>query len=90
MPLYLELASTKAVCHKESRGATNPSERESKMIRNFKTLGLLVVAALAVSMVVASAAQAEVKLTAGKTSPLTHTATSLIGTREGTSAGKFL
>ena len=55
------------------------------MIRNIKMLGLLVVAALALSAVIASAAQAETgTYTAGLT-PSTHTTSTLTGEQEGTS-----
>jgi hypothetical protein len=54
------------------------------MIRSLKVLGLLTVAALAMSAMVASAAQAEVLLTSGKTSPETHTATNVHGKQHGT------
>jgi hypothetical protein len=53
------------------------------MIRSLKALGLLTVAALAISAMVASAAQAEPLLTSGKT-PETHTATKVHGVQEGT------
>ena len=50
------------------------------MIRNIKMLGLLTVAALAMSSMIASAAQAEVQITTGKT-PETHTTTTVTGTQ---------
>jgi hypothetical protein len=66
-----------------------PCEREEKMIRTLKALGLLTIAALAISAMVASAAQAEVLLTSGKT-PSTHTATNVHGVQHGTITENYL
>jgi hypothetical protein len=53
------------------------------MIRRIKALGLLTVAALAVNAMVASAAQAEVNWTAGKTLNNQHTTTKIHGQQTG-------
>jgi hypothetical protein len=62
--------------------AAKPSEGKEKMIRSLKMLGLLTVAAFVMSAVVASAANGEVLLTAGKT-PETHTTTRVHGVQAG-------
>jgi hypothetical protein len=60
------------------------------MIRSLKVLGLLTIAALAISAMVASAAQAEVTFTSGKTTPETHTATNIHGSQYGTITENYL
>jgi hypothetical protein len=63
------------------------------MIRNLKALGLMAVAALAMSAMFASAAQANNAgtgtYTCGKTSPLTHTTCIIHGEQYGTTAENF-
>jgi hypothetical protein len=69
------------VAHRR-RAVRQASERKEKMIRNLKTLGLVTIAVLATSAMVASAAQAEVTFTSGET-PEKHTATEIHGIQEG-------
>jgi hypothetical protein len=60
------------------------------MIRSLKMLGLLTIAALATSAMVASAAQAEVNLTAGQTLNNVHTTTNIHGEQTGPVTENYL